>query len=87
MTYPECEKLLAAKEQIQQLQDFIKYATVHGCEICSLVKYDSHPGMRWTVVVPRQIDEIIYGFFDISPDLLEEERRSMLADIKEGWQP
>ena len=87
MKYPECEKALASQEQILLLNEFLEYTSNKGNELCKLIQYEGFANEHYSALRPKEIDELVYGFFGISKELLEKERCLILQEQNAEEQP
>ncbi len=76
--YPEHEKLKGLNGKNQIIGDFIEYLNKAGLFLCF---YDADD----PILVPtnRSTEQILANYFDIDEGKLEEERRTMLEEIRE----
>lgn len=75
-TYPENEKVAAVRDQSQAIGEFLEWLD-HGYVIA---EFDERDGIY--VPVRRSPQAWLYQYFDIDPQVVEEERRAMLEAIR-----
>ena len=77
-TYPEHEKLAAIKERSQAIGGFLEWLDEKGIVLCTL--RDEFGGEQYFPIY-RSINDMLAGHFGIDLNVLEQEKRAMLADI------
>jgi hypothetical protein len=74
-SYPEHEKLTKIKNKSQAVGEFLEW--LGGCNVV-LAKHTDH-GLE---IDRRSIVDLLYEYFEIDPDTLEEEKQAMLDDLR-----
>jgi len=83
MNCPECEKMAAVQEKSRELTNFVDWLREQGYAICEERIYeDSYPKERW-VAIKKSFEQLFADYFGIDLKKVEEERRALLAEIRE----
>ncbi len=75
-TYPECEKLAAAKPKSQAQGEFLEWLSEQGYVLCRLHKEDYIPACKSTT-------ELLAECHGIDMQKVEQERQTMLEEIRQ----
>lgn len=78
-TNPEHAKLHAIKDQSQKLGEFIEWLHEQGMEICVCEQYDHN---HEYFPIYKSIEQLLADYFEIDLDKLEEEKRSMIEQLR-----
>lgn len=84
MSYPEHKKLAVVKDQSQKIGAFIEWLGENGMAVCNFDPTFNHSNY-WPVNEP--INKTLARFFEIDLDVLEDEKREMLAECRAAIQP
>lgn len=86
MDYPEHEKLTAIQDKSQLLGEFLEWARSNDYDFCHRTIQEE--GTPWERVEYRPshkaVDKILAEFYEIDLKVLEEEKRQMLAAIRQS---
>lgn len=78
--WPECEKWGAVHNQATKIFGFLKWAeSEKNLTLCELVE---RPGVDRYFPNAIQPLNLVYEFFEINPERLENERRAILAEVR-----
>ncbi len=77
MNYPECEKLIIAKNS--EIKDFIDWMKQEGYVLCKVYRGELRQTYNTTTI------DLLGAFFSIDMDKVEEEKKKILELIGEGW--
>lgn len=78
--YPEHDKLHAIKDQSQKLGEFIEWLHGQGMEICFCEHYDNSNHEYFPIY--KTIEQLLANYFEIDLNKLEEEKRSMIEQLR-----
>ena len=76
---PECEKLSSDSDERRTFSEFFEWLESQGMFLC---QYEEDSHLPWPVNGSN--DRLIYKFLEIDQDKLEQERRAMLAVLREA---
>lgn len=89
--YPEHDRMAAINEQSQTIGLFLDSMPYRLCEVVCLHCGEVRPGHECCrnpnqqfVPVRKSIERVLAGYFGIDLDLIEREKRQMLATIRAG---
>jgi hypothetical protein len=81
-TYPEHEKLHAVKHRSQAIGEFLEWAGEKGWHLAFYPEDPNYEAeMRW---VPKTVDAMLAEYYGIDLDVIEDEKRAMLKQIREA---
>lgn len=77
-TYPEHEKMAAARDKIDTVTDFLEWVGAQGMHVVTIT------GGRNAVYVDQMfgIRELLAAFFEIDERKIDAEKHAMLADLR-----
>ena len=86
--YPEHVKLQAISEDSQKIGNFIEWLRERGAQICTLDEADDAywPGLQVHDRIVNSIQDILATYFDIDPEKIEEEKRTILEEMRTMYQ-
>lgn len=86
VTYPEHEKLAKVRDRSQTIGEFLDWAGEQGWHLCEWVPADPTDWGREEELayVRLTVDQKLALYFDIDLVVLEEEKRRMLDEIRNG---
>jgi hypothetical protein len=76
MPYPEHEKLEARRIDIEATLEFLTWLGYKSIGLAVAPDEEGHP----MTACPQKPKDLLYEFFDISPERLDEEREAMWAE-------
>lgn len=76
--YPECDKMLAVKDESHAISAFLDFLQENGYSICELIERNHH---NWQPVY-KSNEELMAEHFGINLDRVEKERRQMLKEFR-----
>lgn len=83
--YPEHDKLSAVQEELAAVRDFLEAITSEGWQVCRNEDIGYRTGLQGRHIEPRWMPQdwrpIVAHHFDVDEDVLERERRAMLAGL------
>ncbi len=77
-TYPECDKLLAVKNQSQAQGEFLDWLSDKGIALCE-IDQNYYP---MYVPVRKNTETLLAEYHGIDLNKVEKERKEMLEDLK-----
>lgn len=80
-TYPECEKMLAVKDQCETLSAFVDWLSEEGIVLCTLVDLDEYDEPQLMPMYPNY-NELFAKHFDIDLQKVDTEQRAMLEALR-----
>lgn len=80
--YPECDKLAKCAGERDTIMEFLDWLTTNGYVIGSYYKVEGYADEQ-LLPTSRRSDSLILDSLGIDDDKLENERRTMLAEISD----
>lgn len=80
----EHDRLRVIKDQSQACGDFISWLEHKGYILCMAITPDEESDYQEYVPAPINLVKLLAEFFDIDLERLEDERRALLASLREA---
>lgn len=84
----ECEKLSARTEEWNHIYPFMEWLQEQGLFLCRHETEEEAKGKGsdwpypYPIAVGKNIEQLLYEYFDVNPNKLEQERRQLLAKLR-----
>ena len=79
---PLCDKLVARQDEWNAIAMFIEWCSEQHIELSTWVKSKGYHG-DWYLIVPGDLEALLYRYFDVDAERVERERRALLDWVRQ----